>query len=228
MDAAKKIDPTVTEEALKNPDKIKDLQKTLGQETKKLEDEIKELEKGNDSVKQYKKTAESFSDVMKYRRNLRAFKRPQTGNIVTRNLKKIGTAGKTLKAAQGGAKMMTKAGKFARAGMSSRSAKIGDWLIDSTLKHGARFARFERDLGGLYGAVVFLGDLYDRTSNTSQQYSNGIEFKPLCLLSADDLNGQENEVNYGMWLMWEGNSTDAADDDAAYLQAILQKNLIIF
>ncbi|MBR0212032.1 MAG: hypothetical protein IJQ55_00340, partial [Alphaproteobacteria bacterium] len=197
----------------------KDLQKTLGQETKKLEDEIKELEKGNDSVKQYKKTAESFSDVMKYRRNLRAFKRPQTGNIVTRNLKKIGTAGKTLKAAQGGAKMMTKAGKFARAGMSSRSAKIGDWLIDSTLKHGARFARFERDLGGLYGAVVFLGDLYDRTSNTSQQYSNGIEFKPLCLLSADDLNGQENEGNYGMWLMWEGNSTDPADDDAAYLQA---------
>ena len=220
LDAAKKIDPTVTEEALKNPDKIKDLQKTLGQETKKLEDEIKELEKGNDSVKQYKKTAESFSDVMKYRRNLRAFKRPQTGNIVTRNLKKIGTAGKTLKAAQGGAKMMTKAGKVARAGMSSRSAKIGDWLIDSTLKHGARFARFERDLGGLYGAVVFLGDLYDRTSNTSQQYSNGIEFKPLCLLSADDLNGQENEVNYGMWLMWEGNSTDAADDDAAYLQAM--------
>ncbi len=220
LDAAKKIDPTVTEEALKNPDKIKDLQKTLGQETKKLEDEIKELEKGNDSVRQYKKTAESFSDVMKYRRNLRAFKRPQTGNIVTRNLKKIGTAGKTLKAAQGGAKMMTKAGKVARAGMSSRSAKIGDWLIDSTLKHGARFARFERDLGGLYGAVVFLGDLYDRTSNTSQQYSNGIEFKPLCLLSADDLNGQENEVNYGMWLMWEGNSTDAADDDAAYLQAM--------
>ena len=220
LDAAKKIDPTVTEEALKNPDKIKDLQKTLGQETKKLEDEIKELEKGNDSVKQYKKTAEYFSYVMKYRLNLRAFKRPQTGNIVTRNLKKIGTAGKTLKAAQGGAKMMTKAGKFARAGMSSRSAKIGDWLIDSTLKHGARFARFERDLGGLYGAVVFLGDLYDRTSNTSQQYSNGIEFKPLCLLSADDLNGQENEVNYGMWLMWEGNSTDAADDDAAYLQAM--------
>lgn len=220
LDAAKKIDPTVTEEALKNPDKIKDLQKTLGQETKKLEDEIKELEKGNDSVKQYKKTAESFSDVMKYRRNLRAFKRPQTGNIVTRNLKKIGTAGKTLKAAQGGAKTMTKAANVARAGMSSRSAKIGDWLIDSTLKHGARFARFERDLGGLYGAVVFLGDLYDRTSNTSQQYSNGIEFKPLCLLSADDLNGQENEVNYGMWLMWEGNSTDAADDDAAYLQAM--------
>ena len=75
-------------------------------------------------------------------------------------------------------------------------------------------------MGFVYGAVVFLGDLYDRTSNTSQQYSNGIEFKPLCLLSADDLEGQENEVNYGMWLMWTGNSTDAADDDAAYLQAM--------
>ena len=220
LDAAKKIDPSVTEEALKNPDKIKDLQKTLEQETKKLEDEIKELEKGNDSVKQYKKTAESFSDVMKYRRDLRAFKRPQTGNVFTKNLKSIGAFGKTLKASNTGAKMMTKANKVARAGMSSRSAKIGDWLIDSTLKNGARIARFERDLGGLYGAIVFLGDLYDKTSNTSKQYSNGIEFKPLCLLSADDLAGQENEVNYGMWLMWEGNSTDATDDDAAYLQAM--------
>lgn len=218
--AAQKVDPSVTADTLKNTDKINEIQKTLKNDVAKLEKDAQKLEKESKNVQQYKKTAESFSDVMKYRRNLRAFKRPQTGNIVTRNLKKISTAGKTLKAAQGGAKMMTKAGKVARAGMSSRSAKIGDWLIDSTLKHGARFARFERDLGGLYGAVLFLGDLYDRTSNTSQQYSNGIEFKPLCLLSADDLEGQENEVNYGMWLMWTGNSTDSVDDDAAYLQAM--------
>lgn len=218
--AAQKVDPSVTADTLKNTDKINEIQKTLKNDVAKLEKDAQKLEKESKNVQQYKKTAESFSDVMKYRRNLRAYRRPQTGNIVTRNLKKIGTAGKTLKAAQGGAKMMTKAGKVARAGMSSRSAKIGDWLIDSTLKHGARFARFERDLGGLYGAMLFLGDLYDRTSNTSQQYSNGIEFKPLCLLSADDLEGQENEVNYGMWLMWEGNSTDSVDDDAAYLQAM--------
>ena len=39
-------------------------------------------------------------------------------------------------------------------------------------------------------------------------------------MSADDLEGQENVVNYGMWLMWVGNSTDPTDDDAAYLQAM--------
>ena len=33
------------------------------------------------------------------------------------------------------------------------------------------------------------------------------------------LRGQENVVNYGMWLMWIGDSVVPADDDAAYLQA---------
>ena len=219
LDAAKEIDPSITEEALKNPDKIKDLQKNLQTEITKLEKKAKNLEKSSENVRKYKETADSFSKVMKYRRELRAF-RPQTGNIITRNLKKIGAAGKTFKAANTGAKTMTKAANVARAGMSSRTAKIGDWLIDSTLKHGARIAKFERNLGTLYAAVAFLGDMYDYTSNTSKQYSNGIEFKPLCLLSADDLEGQENEVNYGMWLMWEGNSKDSADDDAAFLQAM--------
>ncbi|MBQ6012391.1 MAG: hypothetical protein IJL23_04745 [Alphaproteobacteria bacterium] len=218
--AAQKVDPSVTADTLNNTDKINEIQKTLKNDVEKLEKDAQKLEKESKNVQQYKKTADSFSDVMKYRRNLRAYRRPQTGNVITRNFKKIGAAGKTLKTANTGAKTMTKAANVARAGMSSKTAKIGDWLIDSTLKNGARIARFERDLGFVYGAVVFLGDLYDRTSNTSQQYSNGIEFKPLCLLSADDLEGQENEVNYGMWLMWTGNSTDAADDDAAYLQAM--------
>ena len=218
--AAQKVDPSVTADTLKNTDKINEIQKTLKNDVAKLEKDAQKLEKESKNVQQYKKTADSFSDVMKYRRNLRAYRRPQTGNVITRNLKKIGAVGKTLKTANTGAKTMTKAANVARAGMSSKTAKIGDWLIDSTLKNGARIARFERDLGFIYGAVVFLGDLYDRTSHTSQQYSNGIEFKPLCLLSADDLEGQENEVNYGMWLMWTGNSTDAADDDAAYLQAM--------
>lgn len=218
--AAQKVDPSVTADTLKNTDKINEIQKTLKNDVAKLEKDAQKLEKESKNVQQYKKTAESFSDVMKYRRNLRAFNRTQTGNVFTKNLKRIGAFGKTLKASQNGAKTMTKAAKVARAGMSSKTAKIGDWLIDSTLKHGGRIARFERDLGAFYGAVAFLGDMYDYTSNTSQQYSNGIEFKPLCLLSADDLEGQENEVNYGMWLMWTGNSTDSVDDDAAYLQAM--------
>lgn len=197
-------------------DEIKKLQesiKTLGKETD-------ELVKTSKDVKQYKEQAETYKDLHKYFTKITAFKRPQTGNIITRNLKKIGTYAKTIKASQTGAKTMTRAGKMARAGMSTRSAKMKSWLFDSTFKHGARLARFERDAGMLYGFLAFMGDMYDKTSNTSKEFSNGIEFKPLCLLSADDLNGQENVVNYGMWLMWVGNSIDQNDDDAAYLQAM--------
>ena len=187
--------------------------KRLQESIKTLEKEADTLAKTNKDVKAYKEQAAAYKDLHKYYQNLRAFKRPQTGNVVVRALR-------TLKASQTGAKTMAKAGKVARAGMSSRSAKMGHWLMDATLKHGARLARFERDAGMLYGFLAFMGDMYDKTSTTSKEFSNGIEFKPLCLLSADDLNGQENVVNYGMWLMWVGNSTDPADDDAAYLQAM--------
>ena len=197
-------------------DEIKRLQESI----KTLEKETDELVKTSKDVKQYKEQAETYKDLHKYFTKITAFKRPQTGNIITRNLKKIGTYAKTIKASQTGAKTMTKAGKMARAGMSTRSAKMKNWLFDSTFKHGARLARFERDAGMLYGFLSFMGDMYDQTSNTSKEFSNGIEFKPLCLLSADDLNGQENVVNYGMWLMWVGNSIDPNDDDAAYLQAM--------
>ena len=62
--------------------------------------------------------------------------------------------------------------------------------------------------------------MYDYTSTSTDQYTNGIEFKPLLLLSADDLAGQENVVNYGMWILFAGSSTNVSDDDAAYLQAM--------
>ncbi len=201
---------------LKDADKIADKRK----EIKKIQESIKSLEKEADElvktekdVKTYKEYADTYKDLDKYFKELRAIKRPQTGNIIVRAIK-------TIKAVNGGAKTMNKAGRIARAGMSTRSAKIKSFLIDATLKHGARLARFERDMGMLYGAISFLGDMYDKTSTTSKEFSNGIEFKPLCLLSADDLKGQDNVVNYGMWLMWVGNSTDEADDDAAYLQAM--------
>ena len=42
----------------------------------------------------------------------------------------------------------------------------------------------------------------------------------MLLLSADDIAGQEDTINYGMWLMWMGDSTSATDDDAAYLQVM--------
>jgi len=194
--------------------------KRLQESIKTLEKEADELVKTSKDVKQYKEQAETYKDLHKYFTKITSFKRPQTGNIITRNLKKIVPYAKTIKASQTGAKTMTKAGKMARAGMSTRSAKMKNWLFDSTLKHGARLARFERDAGMLYGFLSFMGDMYDKTSSTSKEFSNGIEFKPLCLLSADDLKGQENVVNYGMWLMWMGNSTAPSDDDAAYLQAM--------
>ena len=75
--------------------------------------------------------------------------------------------------------------------------------------------------GGLvYGAIKILGDMYDYTSDNTDQYTNGLKFKPLLLLSADDIAGQENVVNYGMWLLFSGSSTDVNDDNAAYLQAM--------
>ncbi len=201
---------------LKDADKIADNRKKI----KELQDSITQLQKDADNlvktekdVKTYKEYAETYKDLHKYFGDLRAIRRPQTGNIISRAIKSI-------RAANTGAKTMNKAGRVARAGMSTRSAKIKSYLFDATLKHGARLAKFERNVGFLYGAITFLGDMYDRTSSTSKEFSNGIEFKPLCLLSADDLNGQENVVNYGMWLMWIGNSMDEADDDAAYLQAM--------
>nr|MBQ0090911.1 hypothetical protein [Candidatus Enterousia merdequi] len=185
----------------------------------KLKNEVDNLE----SVEKYIKQSEELEGILKYHNSLNAFRRPQTGNIITRNLKKIGAGIKSIRAAKDGAKAMTKAGNVARAGMSSKSAKIKSWLMDNTLKHGARLGMATNKIGEVYGLVTvakFLGDMYDQTSNTSSEFSNGIEFKPFCLLSADDLEGQENVVNYGMWLMWVGNSTDENDDDAAYLQAM--------
>ena len=62
--------------------------------------------------------------------------------------------------------------------------------------------------------------MYDWTDTQTGDFTNNIEFAPLLLLSADDLQGQENIVNHGMWLMWMGDSTFPSDDDAAYLQAM--------
>lgn len=233
FESAQKIDPNITTDALKNADKLKDQQKALkdaldtaNNDVLKLEnpkkydtnyaklskEEQKAVDQAAEDIAKYKEHSETLTDLMKYRRELQAIRRPR-GNIVTKTLK-------SFMRAQTGTKEIDKAARLARAGMSSRSAKINDWLFHTTRKAGARLGKFEEMGGLLYGAMSFLGDMYDATSATSKKFSNGIDFKPLCLLSADDLEGQENEVNYGMWLMWEGNSTDPADDDAAYLQAI--------
>jgi tetratricopeptide (TPR) repeat protein len=213
LKAAKKVDSNITPEKLKNTEKLKNQRNEIKNTMKKLEKDADDLAKQHKEVKEFKEASETYGEAMKYYRNLRAFKRAKTGNIVTRTLKSF----KTLRT---GGRTLRKANRVARAGLSSRSAKIGSWLMDNTLKHGSRLARFEAKVGLAYGAVALVGDMFDYTSSTSKEFSNGIVFKPYCLLSADDLEGQDNVVNYGMWLMWEGNSTDTADDDAAYLQAM--------
>lgn len=100
------------------------------------------------------------------------------------------------------------------------SGRVKDWLFQSTLANAGALAKLESTGGLLYGALRFFGDAYDWTETSTGEFTNDIEFKPLTLLSADDLQGQENMVNYGMWLMWLGDSYSAADDDAAFLQAM--------
>ncbi|MDR0741671.1 MAG: hypothetical protein LBF28_02765 [Rickettsiales bacterium] len=179
-------------------------------EIKRLSDGVKDLEKFDD-VRRYKNAAGAFEEVMKFRRALKAWKIPQRGNVVAR-------AWRSFRAAGRGNKAIGKGAKIARAGM--KSGKIRDWLFHATLKNAGRLAKLERNMGIIYGAMKFAGDMYDWTETSTGEFTNDVEFKPLGLLSADDLAGQENVINHGMWLMWAGGSASSSDDDAAYLQAM--------
>ncbi|MDR0726631.1 MAG: hypothetical protein LBF37_01045 [Rickettsiales bacterium] len=179
-------------------------------EVERLGDGVRDLEKLDD-VRKYKNAANAFEDVMKLRRAMKAWKIPQRGNVIARSWR-------SLRAISGGNKVINKGAKAARAGM--KSGKIRDWLFHSTLKNAGKLAKLERAGGMLYGAMKFVGDMYDWTEISTGDFTNGVEFKPLGLLSADDLEGQENIVNHGMWLMWAGDSSSPVDDDAAYLQAL--------
>ncbi len=180
-------------------------------EIKNLSKSMRQMEKADKNVRQYKQSAEAFADISKYRRGLRAMRTPQRGNILAR-------AFRSVKAAYTGNQTISRGAKVARSSM--KSGKIRDWLFHSTLKNAGKLAKMEAAGGLLYGALKFAGDMYDWTETSTGDFTNGIEFQPLLLLSADDLQGQENVVNYGMWLMWAGDAVSAADDDAAYLQAL--------
>lgn len=189
---------------------IKINQKTLTD----LEQEAKRLEKSDDNVKKYKESSDALKNLNKYRTNLHAMRHPQRGNVVARLAKPF----RVFRAINSGGDKISKAAKLARTGTFPSRAR--DWLFHSTLANVGKLAKLEEAGGLLYGAITFVGDMYDWTESSTGDYTNGIEFKPLLLLSADDLQGQENIVNYGMWLMWVGDSVSAADDDAAYLQAM--------
>ena len=203
---------------IKALDKVKDAAKIADKtkELDKLKDGVKNLEKLDD-VKKYKETTETFTELNKYRKTLKGFKAiKQRGNVIARGVK----IAKSGKAAMGGTKLIDKGAKLGRA--SKMSARVNDWLFHSTMKHAARLGKMETIGGAIYGGLQFIGGLaYDFTETSTGDFTNDIEFKPLLLLSADDLEGgQADKINYGMWLMWAGDSTSPADDDAAYLQAM--------
>lgn len=199
-------------EELKNIDRVTDAAKykQTEQEIKNLNQAIKTLEKDKQVV-EYRKTAKTFEDLNKYRNALRGVKIAQRGNVVARGWR-------AFKAANTGNKLLRRGAKVARSSM--KSGKIRDWLYHSTLKNIGKVAKVEEASGFIYGAINVVGDMYDRTESSTGDFTSGIDFKPLLLLSADDIKGQENVVNYGMWLLWAGDSIDPSDDDAAYLQAM--------
>ena len=172
---------------------------------------MRQIEHTEEDVKKYKQAINSFAEINKYRRALRSLHTAQRGNIAARG-------GRALRAANTGNKMLSRGARIARS--SSTSGRIRDWLFNSTMRNLGMLSKMEAAGGLLYGALKFAGDMYDWTEISTGEFTNNVDFAPLLLLSADDIPGQENVVNYGMWLMWAGDSVSAAADDAAYLQAM--------
>lgn len=204
----------LTDDIAKLDDAAKIAEKTA--ELNKLKDSIKTLEQADD-VKKYKEAAKTFSDLNKYRKTLKGIKAiKQRGNVIARGVK----VAKSAKAAMGGNTLITKGAKLGRA--SKLSTRVGDMLFQSTMKNLGRLGKMETIGGAIYGGIQFVGGMmYDFTETSTGDFTNDIDFKPLLLLSADDLQGEQaDKINYGMWLMWMGDSTNPSDDDAAYLQAM--------
>ncbi len=184
------------------------------EKTKEIENitkAMRDIENADDSVRRYKQYTETFTSLNRYRNALRIWRPAQRGNIVARIWRAVRTANT-------GGKELRSAAKIAKS--STLSGRVRDWLFRSSLSNIGALAKLERKGGFLYGTLKFVGGFWDWTETSTGEFTSDIEFKPLTLLSADDLQGQENVVNHGMWLMWAGDAYSAADDDAAFLQAM--------
>lgn len=200
-------------EELKTIDRAKDAATYArkSEEINNLSNTIKNLENTDDTIRQYKQVSDTFTTLNQYRRNLRLLRPAQRGNIIARTWR-------AFKSANTGGKELRSASRIAQSG--TLSSRVRDWLFQSSLANIGALAKLEEGGGLLYGAIKFVGGMYDWTETSTGDFTNDIEFKPLTLLSADDLIGQENVINHGMWLMWLGDAFNAADDDAAFLQAM--------
>lgn len=193
-------------------DKVTDAAKIadLTRDLNRTNDSIRALE-NIDDVKKYKDGLNTYRELNAYRNSLKLYKNARRGNILVRTAR-------ATKSALSGNKLITHATKLGRSG--TFSGRVRDWLFHSTLRNAGAVAKMGATGGVIYGAIRFVGNMYDWTETSTDEYTSGVEFLPLLLLSADDLRGQENVINHGMWLMWLGDSFSPADDDAAYLQAM--------
>lgn len=190
------------------------------------EKELKNLQ----DIQDYNIKLDKFSELNQYRRELTGITRlknlpKQRGNIIARGVKTGSKATKTIwksaKAAWGGADKLNKGQKMGRA--SKLSTRISDRLFHFTMKNAAALGKMQTLAGTVYGGLIAAGKLmYNFTETSTGDFTNNIQFNPFLLLSADDLQegDQADKINYGMWLMWMGDSYRPADDDAAYLQAM--------
>lgn len=206
-------------DALKNIDRATDAAKYADKmrEIDQLTDQIKRMERTEDQVKQFKQQSAALQELSKFRTQLRGLTgRAKTGNVLTR-------AWRTVRAVNSGSKTLKTGAQAARAARFGRtstlSGRLRDKLFQSTMANIGALGKLAAAGTLLSGAIKFAGDMYDWTETSTGEFTNGVDFAPLLLLSADDLQGQENVVNHGMWLSWSGSSTNATDDDAAYLQA---------
>lgn len=226
-DVAKYINRTAdlekAKDALKGIDKTTDAAKYAdkAKEIERLENEIEALKKTDDVTKYIRYTNElaKLEKVADATRTIRTLGRvPQTGNAVSRvwkNAKALRQAYRTVNKAN---KTLKGAARVARSSM--KSGRLRDWLFQTSMQKVGALAKMAGQTTLLIEGLEFVGDFWDMTHASTGDFTNGIEFNPMLLLGADDVPGQEDVVNYGMWLMWQGSSTSPSDDDAAYLQAM--------
>jgi hypothetical protein len=225
VDALKKNGKSVVN-AQKELDELRHGKRLLdnGGDIKKYEKELETLNKAKKEadelkdVKEYNKAVDALRDLEKWRKGAQAYKIPQRGNVIARKFRSAKAMLKTVNTLNKGNKEIGKAAKIARQGM--KSGKLRDWFFHTTLKAGGMLAKAERNIGILYTGVEIAKGMWDFTEVSTDEFTSNLEFKPLGLLSADDLEGHEDTINYGFFLSWWGDSTSPADDDAAYLQAM--------